>query len=225
MTNREGGCGSSSRINRGKNHGRWCWKRCRSSWVKTYTALKTIEVILILLWDGKSWEHCSIHFNRIIAVALMRIDLKEDGAEADHWGGCCSYTDGGGGLDWWFRSRCIWKAALIAFTDRLDMEYEKNTTGSLTVCLRRMTLGWDGNWDGKRCGRSTFERCIRSLVLDILTLRGPSVLSRQLDIGVKAKGVRWARDTNLGVISVQIIFKTAILKEITEEWIRVSEWS
>lgn len=42
-------------------------------------------------------------------------------------------------------------------------------------------------------------------------------MSRQLDIGVKAKGVRWARDTNLGVISVQIIFKTAILKEITEE--------
>lgn len=148
MTNREGGCGSSSRINRGKNHGRWCWKRCRSSWVKTYTALKTIEVILILLWDGKSWEHCSIHFNRIIAVALMRIDLKEDGAEADHWGGCCSYTDGGGGLDWWFRSRCIWKAALIAFTDRLDMEYEKNTTGSLTVSEKNdIGMGWELRWE------------------------------------------------------------------------------
>lgn len=42
-------------------------------------------------------------------------------------------------------------------------------------------------------------------------------MSMQLDIGVKAKGVRWARDTNLGVISVQIIFKTPRLREITKE--------
>jgi len=44
-----------------------------------------------------------------------------------------------------------------------------------------------------------------------------SVLSRQLDIGVKAKGVRWATNINLGVISMQIIFKTLRLNEITKE--------
>lgn len=38
-----------------------------------------------------------------------------------------------------------------------------------------------------------------------------------MDIGVKAKGVRWARNTNLGVISMQIIFKTLRLNEITRE--------
>lgn len=54
-----------------------------SSWVKTYTALKAIEVILILLWDWKSWEHFNKHFNRITVVAVMRIDLKEERAEAD----------------------------------------------------------------------------------------------------------------------------------------------